>query len=62
MALQNPVTSGLGIPNSWTLLQFNFAQPLTNARAGQFLWGSIQTCSIPRTALITLRRRARRRR
>jgi hypothetical protein len=31
MALQNPVTSGLGIPNSWTLLQFNFAQPLTNA-------------------------------
>jgi hypothetical protein len=31
MSLQNPVTSGLGIPNSWTLLQFNFAQPLTNA-------------------------------
>jgi len=31
MALQNPVTSGLGIPNSWTLLQFNFRQPLTNA-------------------------------
>ena len=31
MALQNPVTSGLGIPISWTLLQFNFAQPLTNA-------------------------------
>ena len=31
MSLQNPVTSGLGIPPSWTLLQFNFAQPLTNA-------------------------------
>jgi len=31
MALQNPVTSGLGRPNSWTYLQFNFAQPLTNA-------------------------------
>ena len=37
MSLQNPVTSGLNIPPSWTLLQFNFAQPLTNA-AGQFLW------------------------
>ena len=31
MALQNPVTSGLGIPPSWTLLRFDFAQPLTNA-------------------------------
>ena len=31
MSLQNPVTSGLNIPPSWTLLQFNFAQPLTNA-------------------------------
>ena len=31
MSLQNPVTSGLGVPNSWTLLQFNFRQPLTNA-------------------------------
>jgi hypothetical protein len=31
MVLQNPVTSGLGIPPSYTLLQFNFAQPLTNA-------------------------------
>jgi hypothetical protein len=31
MVLQNPVTSGLGIPNSWTLLQFNFKQALTNA-------------------------------
>jgi hypothetical protein len=31
MALQNPVTSGLGVPNSWTYLQFNFAKPLTNA-------------------------------
>jgi len=30
MALQNPVTSGLGRPNSWTYLQFNFRQPLTN--------------------------------
>jgi hypothetical protein len=28
MSLQNPVTV---IPASWTLLQFNFAQPLTNA-------------------------------
>ena len=28
MRLQNPVTN---IPVSWTLLQFNFAQPLTNA-------------------------------
>jgi hypothetical protein len=31
MSLQNPVTSGINIPPSWTLLQFNFAQPLTNA-------------------------------
>jgi hypothetical protein len=31
MSLQNPVTSGLNIPPSWTLLQFNFAQALTNA-------------------------------
>jgi hypothetical protein len=31
MSLQNPVTSGLGIPPSWTLLQFNFKQALTNA-------------------------------
>jgi hypothetical protein len=31
MALQNPVTSGLNIPPSWTLLQFSFAQALTNA-------------------------------
>ena len=31
-------------------------------RAGQFLWSSIPTWPIPRTALITLRRRARRRR
>ena len=31
MSLQNPVTSGLGIPPSWTLLQFNFTQALTNA-------------------------------
>jgi hypothetical protein len=28
MALQNPVTN---TPVSWTYLQFNFAQPLTNA-------------------------------
>ena len=38
MALQNPVTSGLGIPNSWTLLQFNFRQPLTNAGGTIPLW------------------------
>jgi hypothetical protein len=31
MSLQNPVTSGLNIPPSWTLLQFNFKQALTNA-------------------------------
>ena len=31
MSLQNPVTAGLGIPPSWTMLQFTFAQALTNA-------------------------------
>jgi hypothetical protein len=37
MALQNPVTSGPGRPNSWTYLQFNFRQPLTNAGGTIFL-------------------------
>jgi hypothetical protein len=31
MALQNPVTGDINSPPSWTLLQFIFAQPLTNA-------------------------------
>ena len=46
MSLQNPVTSGLGIPNSWTLLQFNFAQPLTNA-GGTIPLVSTQTAYTP---------------
>jgi hypothetical protein len=31
MAVQNPVTAGSGIPPSWTMLRFDFAQALTNA-------------------------------
>ena len=61
MALQNPVTSGLGIPHSWTLLQFNFRTGAYERGRGRFLWSSTRTGRIPRTALITLRRRARRR-
>ena len=61
MALQNPVTSGLNIPLSWTLLQFNFAQRAYERGRDNSSGRSIPTCRILRTAPITLRRRARRR-
>ena len=38
MALQNPVTSGLGIPNSWTLSAIQLCTAAYATRAGQFLW------------------------